>query len=155
MVYVFGGSQKDGVAGAEVTFMKDMHVYDQKMNRWSEIPNLNGPSGRWGHKMEWSHIDHNIYIVGGNARRASTSNVNGNAIDIWEFSAVSLKFIDLTEKTLANAAVSSNEYGGSLTGVPGHRSNFGWAYSGVPGKMILYGGYRGNPAYGLVGHYRK
>ena len=113
--------------------------------------------------MEWSHVDQNLYVVGGQAaeRKNPSSHKytekpwrNGafgvdvpyNVLDIWEFSPVTMKFVDLTEKALLNADVSSpgQKDGTEMIerGIAPHfRWDFGWTYSGIPGKMILYGGH--------------
>jgi len=160
MVYVFGGSPN----------LNDMHVYDDQDNRWSKILDQNGdsrPKGRQGHKMEWSRIGHNLLIVGGKA--ASMANPSNhryhldmfdpswksldtfnfdkrNVIDIWAFSAVTLKFTDLTPKTLpAPAILKPSQIDGTevleMGSVPHVRWGSGWAYTGIPGKMVLFGGH--------------
>ena len=160
MVYLFGGSPN----------LNDMHVYDDKDNRWSEILDEKGdsrPKGRQGHKMEWSGVGHNLLIVGGKAAmRASPSthqyhldmfdpswkSLNTfnfdrkNVIDIWEFSAVTLKFTDLTQKALTAAGVvKPSQIDGTenleIGSVPHNRWGSGWAYTGIPGKMVLFGGH--------------
>ena len=135
----------------------ELHVYDIQDNRWSEI-SLSGPASRRGHRIQWSHVDHNVYLTGGYTqpntdplnpsvhKYTAPGTIKKNVIDIWQFSGATMEFKDLTEMALANAGVSSPAQVQGTENmednlVPHFRWQFGWAYSGVPGKMLLFGGY--------------
>jgi len=135
----------------------ELHVYDIEDNRWTEIPSL-GPGNRRGHRIQWSHVDQNVYLTGGFYvsdtfllnpsfhKYTTPGTIKKNVIDIWHFSGATLEFKDLTQKALANAGIfSPAQVQGTETFennlVPHFRWNFGWAYSGVPGKMLLFGGF--------------